>query len=122
MMRFTARRRTAPAAGGIQLIDREELKAKFDRGDDFWLVMTWNEEVYKAKHILGSTHIFSPERARELLDPEDEIVVYCTNEVCSASIIAYWFLVKNGFRNVRRYAGGLLDWEQAGYEMEGDGV
>jgi rhodanese-related sulfurtransferase len=27
-----------------------------------------------------------------------------------------------GYSKVRRYAGGIVDWEQAGYPMEGDFV
>ncbi len=25
-----------------------------------------------------------------------------------------------GYRNVRRYAGGMFDWEQAGFPVEGE--
>jgi rhodanese-related sulfurtransferase len=49
-------------------------------------------------------------------------VVYCSNPACSASILAYQGLVARGYRNVRRYAGGLLDWEDAGYPLEGEAV
>jgi hypothetical protein len=28
--------------------------------------------------------------------------------------------VRRGYRNVRRYAGGLLDWEDAGLPIEGE--
>jgi rhodanese-related sulfurtransferase len=31
-------------------------------------------------------------------------------------------LVQRGYGNVRRYAGGLLDWEDAGLPLEGDSV
>jgi rhodanese-related sulfurtransferase len=27
-----------------------------------------------------------------------------------------------GYKNVRRYAGGIVDWEEAGYLLEGDFV
>jgi rhodanese-related sulfurtransferase len=27
-----------------------------------------------------------------------------------------------GYKNVRRYAGGIVDWEEAGYPLEGDFV
>ena len=29
-------------------------------------------------------------------------------------------LVRRGYRNVRRYSGGLLDWEDAGLPLEGE--
>ena len=48
--------------------------------------------------------------------------MYCSNPACSASILAYQGLVVRGYRSVRRYAGGLLDWEDAGYPLEGEAV
>jgi rhodanese-related sulfurtransferase len=39
------------------------------------------------------------------------MVVYCSNDACSASVIAYEYLVRHGYTHVRRYAGGILDWE-----------
>jgi rhodanese-related sulfurtransferase len=104
----------------VTLIGREELKEKLDRGDDFVLVMTYHAWAYKSKHIAGSINIDAREEALELLHPADEIVVYCTNRACNASVKAYKFLVSRGFKKVRRYAGGLMDWEQAGYGLAGD--
>jgi rhodanese-related sulfurtransferase len=102
----------------MKLISREELKAKIDRGDDFKLVMTMGEFAFKAAHIPGSLNISSREQGEGLLFPEDEIVVYCSNEACTASPAAYHNLTSNGFNNVRRYAGGLADWDEAGYPLE----
>jgi rhodanese-related sulfurtransferase len=28
-------------------------------------------------------------------------------------------LERNGYKKIRRYAGGLQDWEEAGYPLEG---
>jgi rhodanese-related sulfurtransferase len=106
----------------MNLISREELKEKLDRGDDFKLVMTLGEWGYRAKHIPGSLNIYKPEQVREMLDLDDEIVVYCSNEACGASILAFNILEHDGYKNVRRYAGGLLDWEDAGYPLEGEMV
>jgi rhodanese-related sulfurtransferase len=39
---------------------------------------------------------------------------------CVASVAAYKVLTENGYGNVRRYAGGLEDWEAAGYPLEGE--
>jgi rhodanese-related sulfurtransferase len=49
-------------------------------------------------------------------------VIYCSDEACVASQAAYRLLVDRGFENVRRYAGGLSDWEDAGYPLEGEMV
>ena len=54
-----------------------------------------------------------------MLNPADEIVIHCSNPLYPASIIRYQILIHNGYRNVRRYAGGISDWEEAGYPLEG---
>ncbi|MGI9657608.1 MAG: rhodanese-like domain-containing protein [Gaiellaceae bacterium] len=105
--------------GTVKLIERDELHEMLDRDEDFKLVMTLGEFAFNAKHIPGSLNITSPFRAAELLDPADEIIVYCSDENCVASIYAYKALDEAGFTNVRRYAGGITDWESAGYALEG---
>ncbi len=106
----------------MKLISREELKEKLDKKEDFKLLFTLGEWHYRAKHIPGSLHIETPEKAEEVLDKNDEIVVYCTNEKCVASMFAYKLFVKHGYKNVCRYAGGLEAWEEAGYPLEGEMV
>jgi rhodanese-related sulfurtransferase len=104
----------------IKTISREELKAKLDRGDAFKLVMTLGEWAFEMSHIPGSININNLKDTAQLLRPEEEIVVYCSAEDCIASQAAYHFLVKHGYTNVRRYAGGLTDWEAAGFPLEGE--
>jgi rhodanese-related sulfurtransferase len=106
----------------MELIDRDELKEKMDRGDSFKLVMVLNDWAFEAKHIPGSINISTPKEAEGVLNQEDEIVVYCSNESCIASITAYKMLKANGYDHVRRYAGGLMDWEDAGNVLEGNMV
>lgn len=106
----------------IKTISTSELKAKMDGGDLFKLVMTFHEKAFKSKHIPGSINIFSEESAQGLISPSDEIVVYCVNPYCKASINAYLILLKNGFNKVYRYAGGLEEWEKSGYSLEGENV
>lgn len=103
----------------MQLIARDELKEKLDRGDDFKLVCALSEWAFQAKHIPGSMHIDNLNQAAEVLNPSDEIVVYCSDVNCPASKYAYHVLTSNGFENVRRYQGGILDWEEAGYPLDG---
>jgi len=106
----------------IETIERDELKAKLDRGDDFKLVMTLHEWAFQAAHIPGSISVTSPTEASRELDPSDEIVVYCSDVDCVASKIGYTALREAGFTNVRRYAGGLSEWQDVGYPLEGDRV
>jgi len=104
----------------MKLISREELKEKLDRGDNFKLVMVLGDWAYRAKHIPGSLNISQIEDAGKSLNKGDEIVVYCSDEACVASRAAYQLLENRGYKNVRRYAGGLSAWEDAGYPLEGE--
>lgn len=100
----------------IRTIEREELKAKLDRQDDFILIMTLHDWAFRAQHIPGSVHFHTHEDAlEELRDKHAEIVVYCSDRACVASQFAYKALVAEGFTNVLRYEGGLSDWAEAGY-------
>ena len=80
---------------------------------------TW---AYRLKHIPGSLNINSVEQGAELLSPDDEIVVYCAGVSCIASVAAFQYLTMHGYDNVRRYAGGVTDWEERGYPFESEGV
>ena len=106
----------------MNIIDREELKEKLDRGDDFKLVMTLSEWAFAAQHIPGSISVTKPIDTSKYLDLDDEIVVYCSNEKCIASQVAYKILEGRGYKHIKRYAGGLVDWEEAGYPLEGTGI
>jgi rhodanese-related sulfurtransferase len=106
----------------IKTIARDELKAKLDRGDDFKLIMALNRWAYDAKRIPGSVHFDSPDELYTAVRPEDEVVVYCSHVDCLSSVALYRDLVRRGYPNVRRYAGGLLDWEDGGLPLEGESV
>jgi rhodanese-related sulfurtransferase len=103
----------------IRTIDRDELKAKLDRGDDFKLIQALNRWAFDAKHIPGSLHFDTPEELYKAISPTDEVVVYCSNVDCLSSVALYRDMVKRGYTNVRRYSGGLMDWEDAGLPLEG---
>ena len=106
----------------MNTISTKELKAKLDRGDDFKLVMTMGAWAFHAKHIPGSLNVSTSAEATEQLSLDDEIIVYCSNADCVASQTAYHMLTNAGFSSVRRYTGGLEEWEEAGYPLEGDMV
>jgi rhodanese-related sulfurtransferase len=91
----------------MNLISGEELKQKLDRGDKFKLVNALGEWAFNAKHIPGSINISKIEDAKKRLNPGDEIIIYCSNTSCIASIIGYQLLTRMGYKNVRRYAGGI---------------
>jgi len=110
----------------MRQISRTELKEKIDRWDNLKLVFTLGEWQYDAAHIPGSLNLpcsprlYESEDALKDLDRDDEIVVYCSNEACPASVMAYKFLENKGYKNVRRFSGGLYEWEDAGYPLVGE--
>jgi rhodanese-related sulfurtransferase len=106
----------------VDLITLEDLEEKLAKREPFQLVMTLGELAFKARHIPGSRNIHSKKSLLEQLRKDDDIVVYCTNELCPASIMAYRLLVDHGYSHVRRFAGGLEAWDRAGLPMEGEQV
>ena len=106
----------------VRTIEREELRQELARGNDVKLVMSLNEWAFQAKRIPRSLHFNTPDELLAALKKDDEIVVYCSNPECLASLAVYHRLVDHGYTNVRRYAGGLVDWENAGLALEGDWV
>jgi rhodanese-related sulfurtransferase len=106
----------------MKTITTEELKAKLERGDTFQLVMAFDGWRFRAAHIPGSRGIGSLTAAQEVLAVDDEIVVYCTSQDCTASKMLYQALEEAGYTNLRRYSGGVQGWQEAGYPLEGDRV
>ena len=102
----------------MNIIERDELRDKLQRGDGLQLVMALPERAYRAKRIPGTHHFATVGEALDTLDPGDEVVVYCATIYCPASIYIYALLEREGYRRVYRYAGGIDDWESAGYPVE----
>jgi rhodanese-related sulfurtransferase len=103
----------------IRTIGRDELRSKIERHEDLKLIMALNRWAYEAKHIPSSLHFDTPDELYAAVRPEDEVVVYCSNVDCLSSVALYRDLVKRGYRSVRRYSGGLLEWEESGLPIEG---
>ena len=104
----------------VREIGRDELRAKLNR-DDCTVVMGLNEWAYYAKRIPGSTY-FATSDEFPTFTFQDEIVVYGDKPGCLPSLALYHALVNAGYTNVRLYAGGLADWEAAGFPLEGEWV
>ena len=106
----------------MNLISREELKEKLDRGDQFKLANALGEWAFEAKRIPGSINISNMRDARSMLDPNDDIAIHSSNPSCIAGIKGNQILTSMGYKNVRRYAGGTSDFEDSGYQLEGSFV
>ncbi len=106
----------------MKIMTSDELKAKLDRGDNFKLIMALDRYAFAKMHIPGSLHFDTLEETAVALSPEDEIVVYCSNPDCPASVQAYYYLEHKGYGRLYRFAGGLAAWEAAGYPLAGSMV
>ena len=108
----------------MNLINRDELKMKLEQGEPFKLVMALHDWGFERKHIPGSLplDVYKMPEALTTLHPDEEIVIYCTGGPCGASRFAYKWLEAHGYEHLRRYPGGLVEWEDAGYPLEGTAV
>ncbi|HEU4656829.1 MAG TPA: rhodanese-like domain-containing protein [Capillimicrobium sp.] len=102
-------------------ISRDELKAAIDAGE-VTVVETLRTEHFEQGHLPGAIHIHFEEvreRAPELLPDKDAaIVTYCSNTACRNSELAANQLAAMGYTNVRKYAEGKQDWQEAGLPLE----
>lgn len=85
------------------------------------VVNVLEKKAYDDCHIAGSIHIdFSDLGAFERIAKRgDQIVVYCSNYLCSSSDYVAKNLEKMGYKNVLVYAGGMAEWYQHGLPVEG---
>lgn len=97
-------------------------KEMIDRGEVFILDVRRQDE-YDEGHIKGSTLIpvqDIPEKelneSLRVLPRDKKILVYCRTG--RRSTLASEILVNNGFKEVYNMNGGIVDWTNAGYEVE----
>jgi rhodanese-related sulfurtransferase len=110
----------APKPSDVPTVTREELRDLLARRDGFDLLMAGSNFSFAAKHIPGSRHFSTPAQLFASVPQDRPLVVYCSNIDCNASHSLIKKLVEHGYTNVRHYPGGLLDWEAAGWPLEGE--
>lgn len=113
----------------IKELTREELKKKLDAKEDFLLINVLSKASFDSLRIEGSKHadVHQPdflEKIEKLTvgDKNKEIIVYCASFTCQASPGAARKLDEGGYTNVYDYSGGLADWKEGGYSVEGSMV
>jgi rhodanese-related sulfurtransferase len=82
----------------------------------------WRSPSLRGPRLPTRRRPTAPPRCSAGLQKDDEIVVYCSNPECLASLAVYDRLSDHGYTNVRRHAGGLNDWAGAGLPLEGEWV
>lgn len=109
-------------------ITASEVKASQDRNEDVHLINVLAEEQFRKKHIPGSVNVplaeadFIQEVERIVGDKEAKVIVYCADENCNASPKAAKELADAGYVNLYDFEGGVAEWEQAGFPLEGAAV
>jgi rhodanese-related sulfurtransferase len=64
----------------VKTVEREELKEKIDRGDDFVLLEVLSEGSYNQAHLPGAIRFQGMDMIPDLLpDKATEVVAYCSN-------------------------------------------
>ncbi len=106
----------------MNTINAQQLKHRIDAGEPVLLINALDESKFRAKHIPGSLNLFRKEDIEKSLKKDDDIVVYCTDQTCNKSILLYHLLEIMGYEHICRFAGGMREWDDAGYPLEGDMV
>ncbi len=125
--------------GDYGIVTAEELKELLDKETDMVIVDAMPYEAsYKSAHLPGAKQfLFSKEKEmeewdsdatggkskddfEELLgdDKEKLIVVYCGFVKCLRSHNAAMWARKLGYKNVKRFPGGIYAWKGKGYPTE----
>lgn len=106
-------------------VTREELRDAIADGN-VTVIETLRAEHFAQGHLPGAIHIHFEQIAEQapaaLPDKDAAIVTYCSNLACRNSELAANQLVAMGYSNVRKYAEGKEDWQEAGLPLEGSGV
>ncbi|MEO7906508.1 MAG: rhodanese-like domain-containing protein [Saprospiraceae bacterium] len=104
----------------MKTITAKELKQCIDSGEPIKLVNALEENKFRLKHIHGSMNFYRREDIEKNCNKDEKVIVYCTDYACNKSIILYQLLEALGYKNVIRFAGGMIEWENEGYKLEGE--
>jgi rhodanese-related sulfurtransferase len=88
----------------------------------FVIVNVLDKKYFEDCRIKGSINLSMDELvpyAQKNWNKETEIVVYCANYKCTASGESVKALKEAGFNNAWAYEGGIAEWKQLGYPVEG---
>lgn len=107
--------------GCIPGISAEDLQAKMAANPSLLVINVLSEKWYRDCHIAGSINVPLDKLIYQMeqYDRGQEVVVYCALDECDASEKAYVLLRCMGFERVVDYRGGVKEWFQSGYVVEG---
>lgn len=106
-------------------VTARDVKGSLDRGEDTIVLNVLAEEQFEQEHIPRSHNIpgdhpsFVQEVERLAGRKDRRIIVHCSSVQCRASGDAAERLTRAGFTSVSHFPGGIAEWKQAGYSLEG---
>ena len=104
----------------MKILTAQQVNNKIKENPTIQLVMTLGPKAFAKAHIPGSHNIWDINLAKEQFPKDTEIIVYCSDKTCMASYAAYQQLEHAGYQHIWRFAGGLVEWSEAGYEVAGN--
>ena len=110
---------------GAVTITAEEAKKLYDEG--VALVDVRSPRLYARRHIPGAHHLdlktaYNEAALAALASMDDPVVIYCSGVKCSRSSRASAQAVSWGYKQVKYFRGGIVDWRNAGYPVESSAV
>ncbi len=101
----------------MNVLTANEVKQIMQTKPDTVLIMVLNSAAYEKAHIPKSINIDNISIAEQQFSKDTHIIVYCSDSTCMASFQAYKQLELAGFNKIWRFAGGLREWDEMGYEL-----
>lgn len=113
-----------PVLDMYRTVTAEGLKSMMDSAARFTLVDVLPKESFEEGHICGAVNVpveLIERDAPKLVNEESTVVLYSCSKDCALSAVAADKFSTLGYENILRYDGGLEDWKNRGYCVEGEG-
>ncbi|TJX12943.1 rhodanese-like domain-containing protein [Tissierella creatinini] len=118
--------------GGYQLLSTEELNTWVADGKEMIIIDTMPADSYAKGRIPGALNAELPKTTladatdaqiqafKDLLgsNKDTPIVVYCGFVGCARSHVGAVIALEEGYTNVYRVPGGIVAWQEAGFDVE----
>ena len=108
----------------MKKISTQELKKLFDNDQTFYLIDARAADTYQMEHIPSAISLplgkVEHRHTKYFPDKSVQIVSYCTDIDCHASVEVGKKLEELGYNNVWHYADGIKEWKQANHPTESD--
>lgn len=111
---------------GLRTADAAQTRALIESGV-YFVFDARPREHFVEGHLPGAMSLPSDGFDEHMLEyammliPEQEILVYCSGQVCDESLMVCRELLNQGYTNLVLFAAGMEAWQAAGYPLEEGG-